>query len=187
MEKSLVNILNNEEKKLIFFSVLLGYLLGTFAITQKAVTGLLLIGLGLNASQTYFFEKKLNHWVVGLSILVSSVVLIFRLQILPSFYGFYGLKTSVESGSFNIISNVNKLFIALSYVPLLSVLVPRKALKKLPFSSLLYLTFLYLMLTCGILIGAGLIIKYIKFDFTFPGFIGIWAINLSVFPKNFFE
>ena len=178
MKESLVKVFEKKESKLIFLSLLMGYLLGTFAITQEIVVGILAVTLGLNMVQLLESDKKLNHWVMGGSIVISGAVLTYRLPILPSIYSFYGLKTSINAPAFNIISNVNKVFIALSFLPVMSALRHKKPLTTLPFSSLLYLTCLYVMVTCGILIGAALLVNYVKFDFTFPSFLWIWVVNM---------
>ncbi|MEC8881920.1 MAG: type II CAAX endopeptidase family protein [Pseudomonadota bacterium] len=178
MKESSFRVLKRKESKLMFLSLLMGYLLGTFAITQEVVIGILAVTLGLNMVQLLESDRKLNHWIMGGSIVISGAVLTYRLPILPSIYNFYGLKTSINASAFNIISNVNKVFIALSFLPVLSVLRHKKPLTTLPFSSLLYLTCLYVVVTCGILIGAALLVKYVKFDFTFPSFLWIWVINM---------
>ena len=180
MKAGSVSVFEKKESKLIFMSLLMGYLLGTFAITQKAEVGILAVTLGLNVLQIVKSDRKLNHWVMGLSIVISGAVLIYRLPILPNIYSFYDLKTSINSSTFNIISNVNKVFIALSFLPIVSTLRHKKPVTTLPFSSLLYLTCLYAMVTCGILIGVALLVNYIKFDFTFPSFLWIWVLNMML-------
>ena len=85
MKESLVKVFDRKEGKLMFLSLLMGYLLGTFAITQEVLVGILAVTLGLNMLQVLESDRKLNHWIMGLSIVISCAVLAYRQPICQAY------------------------------------------------------------------------------------------------------
>ena len=79
---------------------------------------------------------------------------------------------------FNIGLNGDKLFMALAYLPLLPMI--RLHPRQVAVAGLIFITFLYLMVTSSILVTAGLFFDHIRFDFTLPNYIPIWACNMLI-------
>lgn len=111
------------------------------------------------------------------SIVITVGIIALKMNILPAIYSFNGLRTSPHAPVFSIVSNTTKMALALLFLPLLPSLTDKKA-TNLPVTSLIYIIIVYLMISSGILVTFALLVKHIKFDFTYPSFFSIWLLNM---------
>ena len=101
-----------------------------------------------------------------------------KLNILPNIIWLENVRTAPHAPFFNIGLNGDKLFMALAYLPLLPMI--RLHPRQVAVAGLIFITFLYLMVTSSILVTAGLFFDHIRFDFTLPNHIPIWACNMLI-------
>ena len=176
----LYTVLSHKVGRLLWIGALCGFLLGVFSVMQDARLAWLALIIVLNGYLCLSNKlQRSNHIPLLISILTALYLLMAREFPLPTIIWLSGVKTAPYAPMFDIQTNTTKLFIALSFLPLLSLLKSRRSLN-IPISSLIYLTLVYLTVLTGVTTTTGLFFKYIVFDFTFPIFFPVWLVSMVI-------
>lgn len=173
----ITRVLSEQKRWVPFFSLLLGYLIGSYIETGKIgiifLAGIIL----LNGAQMVYGQRTvIGDFLLAICICVALYILWQEQQVLPVIYRFEGIRTSESSVPFSIVSNMDEVFIALAFIPIFFQL-KKKSMGSLPVTSLFFITGIYLMVSSGLLITAALLLKTVQFEFTYPKFILIWLMN----------
>lgn len=177
---ALYTILTHKIGRLLLIGALSGFLLGVSSVIQDARVAWLALIIMLNGSVSLSNKlQRVSHIPLVISILIALCLLMAREFPLPNVIWLSGVKTAPHAPTFDIQTNTTKLFIALSFLPLLPLLKTRRNLN-IPISSLIYLTLVYLSVLAGVTTATGLFFKYIVFDFTFPSFFPMWIVSMIV-------
>jgi len=172
-------VFNEKLRNIVIHCVLLGALLAIYPYTSHAQIAWLLLLVVLNGVVSISnFSVPIRYMVLSLSVLIGLYLQIEKLNILPNIIWLENVKTATHAPFFNIGLNGDKLFMALAYLPLIPMI--RLHPRQVAAAGLIFITFLYLMVTSSTLVTAGLFFDYIRFDFTLPTFIPIWAFNMLI-------
>ena len=170
---------NEKIRNILIHCVLLGALLVIYPYASHAKIAWLLLLVVLNGVVCISnFSMPIRYMVLSLSVFLGLYLQVEKLNILPNIIWLENVRTAPHAPFFNIGLNGDKLFMALAYLPLLPMI--RLHPRQVAVAGLIFITFLYLMVTSSILVTAGLFFDHIRFDFTLPNYIPIWACNMLI-------